>query len=118
MLAYKPHTVEVFQPQDVSGALAPAVEGSEPKSRGDLVRCLVYPEAVDAAFRATGVQLEEPWRLYCEVCDAHLFAQGAHVLYEDRRLVVRARPQIHDSPLGAAHASVRLEALSREEHVL
>lgn len=118
MLPYRPHAVEVYQPQDVSGALAPAVEDSAPKSRGTRVKCLIYPEAVEATFKATGVQMDEPLRLFCDTRDADLFVQGAHVLYGDRRLVVKTRAQIHDAPLGASHASVRLEALAREEDVL
>ncbi len=118
MLAYMPHLVEVYQPQDVSGALTPAIEDVAPKTRGARLRCLIYPESVEDVFKATGIEMAEPWRLFCNACDANLLAQGAHVIHGNRRLVVRTRPQIHDAPLGASHATVRLEALAREPEVL
>ena len=109
MLNFKPHTVTV-QGATVS-VTANNVIKAPAFAAGVSVECMVEPRDKGTTYTRYGVDLDNPWELYCEVADATLFAVGNRVSYDGKILVVSAPPKVYSMGLEADHAKILLDEL-------
>ena len=54
------------------------------------VACMIEPTTPDTAFRATGVEMNRPHRMYCSVASGRLMSPGDKLTWAERDYYVHA----------------------------
>jgi len=82
---------------------------SETVGSGANFYCQLTPMEPDAAYKATGRDIDNPALLICSVSDGASLRTGYRVTLGTKTYVVTQEPQVYSLGLPADHASVVLE---------
>jgi hypothetical protein len=106
MVARRPHTVWVRPSQDtLEGENVVDLDHTE----GRLIRCNVQPDTPQRAFEATGINIDSPFRVLMNMCDAEGLRDGGELDFGGRVLRIRGDVILRKQGLSTDHAKLYAE---------